>query len=84
MERYQLRYAAGIYWLLDMEQSGETYRRPVPMNECGAYIWEQLKEKKKREEIVQRVCERYGIEKHQADEDVGIFLEQLRQSQIEF
>ena len=24
--RYQLRCAAGKYWLLDMEQDGETYR----------------------------------------------------------
>ena len=27
--RYQLRCAAGKYWLLDMEQDGETYRPPL-------------------------------------------------------
>ena len=35
-ERYQLRQAAGAYWLLDMEQ-GEQYKKPFMLNECGAY-----------------------------------------------
>lgn len=84
MERYQLRYAAGIYWLLDMEQSGVEYKRPVPMNECGAYIWKQLQEKRTRKEILEKICKRYEIDRQQADEDIGTFMEQLRQSQIEF
>lgn len=33
--RYQLRCAAGKYWLLDMEQDGETYRPPLMLNESG-------------------------------------------------
>ena len=28
-ERYQLRHAAGCYWLLDMEQSGKDYIGPI-------------------------------------------------------
>lgn len=39
--RYQLRCAAGKYWLLDMEQDGETYRPPLMLNESGAYIFRQ-------------------------------------------
>ena len=35
---YQLRYAAGIYWLLDMSQPGYPYRKPLPLNEMGAAI----------------------------------------------
>ena len=36
--RYQLRCAAGKYWLLDMEQDGETYRPPLMLNERGLYL----------------------------------------------
>ena len=38
-ERYQIRKAAGVYWLLDMEQSGIEGRGCVMLNESGALIW---------------------------------------------
>ena len=38
-ERYQIRQAAGMYWLLDMEQPGIPYRQPVLLNETGAAFW---------------------------------------------
>lgn len=41
--KYQLRCAAGKYWLLDMEQDGEPYRPPLMLNESGAYIFRQYK-----------------------------------------
>ena len=41
-ERYQLRHAAGCYWLLDMEQSGKDYIGPIVLNESGAEIWNRL------------------------------------------
>ena len=41
-ERYQIRQAAGMYWLLDMEQSGIPYRQPVLLNETGAAFWKLL------------------------------------------
>ncbi len=32
---YQLRHAAGRYWLLDMQQEGLTYRKPIKLNRCA-------------------------------------------------
>ena len=44
--RYQIRHAAGQYWLLDMHQEVEDYKAPIVMNETGALIlqsfWEQI------------------------------------------
>lgn len=42
---YELRKAAGLYWLLDLRQDGEHYKPPLAMNEmdwrlCGQHIWE--------------------------------------------
>ena len=30
---YELRKAAGLYWLLDLRQGGEHYKPPLAMNE---------------------------------------------------
>ena len=38
---YQLRHTAGRYWLLDMQQEGLDYRKPVVLNECAAFIWKR-------------------------------------------
>ena len=46
--RFQLRHAAGIYWLLDMEQEIGTYKKPLPMNEAGAEIFKLMQEGKKQ------------------------------------
>lgn len=36
---YELRKAAGLYWLLDLRQDGEHYKPPLAMNEMGAEIF---------------------------------------------
>ena len=51
-ERYQLRQAAGAYWLLDMEQ-GEQYKKPFMLNECGAYIYRAYISGMSEDEIMQ-------------------------------
>ena len=42
MSAYQLRYAAGQYWLLDMEQEGSPYKHPKNLNCVGAEIWKRM------------------------------------------
>lgn len=79
VERYQLRYAAGVYWLLDMEQDGMNYQKPIPLNECGAYIWEQLRQGRTVAELTETMCAEYGIDKAEAKKDIEDFLAQLQQ-----
>ncbi len=75
--RYQLRYAAGLYWLLDMEQEGNGYRRPLPLNETGADIWRALAEEGETDAAAEMLCKKYGIGKDEAGEDVRRFCRQL-------
>ena len=35
---YQLREAAGTFWLIDMAQSGEDFVVPLQLNETGAAL----------------------------------------------
>ncbi|MCC8137166.1 MAG: PqqD family protein [Clostridiales bacterium] len=77
-ERYQLRHAAGLSWLLDMEQPGVPYVKPVPVNEMGAEIWELHRKGKSVDEIVSWLCASCGISPEQASADVTEFLEMLK------
>ncbi|MCM1568699.1 MAG: PqqD family protein [Roseburia sp.] len=80
-DRYQLRYAAGQYWLLDMEQDGDCYREPICMNESGAFILEQYFLLGERTAVAQQMHERYGISVEQALADVEEFLQKLKEQE---
>lgn len=82
--RYQLRYAAGLYWLLDMEQSGAPYISPVPLNEGGAKIWSLIESGTSKAEICEQLSGMYEIPLDQAQKDVHDFIEQLRSKHIDF
>lgn len=80
--RYQLRYAAGIYWVLDMWQSGKTLVRPVPLNECGAFLFRLLQEGASAEQMTSALCEEYGLQEADAREDALAFCGQMRAAGI--
>lgn len=48
---YELRKAAGLYWLLDLRQDGEHYKPPLAMNEMGAEIFKYRQLGDNEEEI---------------------------------
>jgi hypothetical protein len=48
------------------------------LNETGAFIWEQIDGKKSVAEIVAALTEEYDIEKDAAEEDVMIFIQDLK------
>ena len=80
-ERYQLRQAAGAYWLLDMEQ-GEQYKKPFMLNECDAYIYRAYISGMSEDEIMQAFAKEYGLSFSCAQSDVGQFMMELRQQGI--
>lgn len=77
MGNYQLRKAAGIYWLIDMEQSGMDYHRPIPMNETGALIWKQACEGKTADAIAKALADCYSIPEEETLVDVQQFFDLL-------
>lgn len=77
LERYQLRYAAGQYWLLDMEQTGMAYKRPMSMNGVGAEIWKMLEKGWSIEGISEVFMKEYGVDKEEIREDIIQFQKQL-------
>lgn len=81
--RYQMRRAAGLYWLLDMEQSGEKSIGTVSFNESGAFIWEQYEHLGSDEAVAEKLCESFNISYEDSLADVRQFLSQLREQGLE-
>lgn len=79
---YQLRYAAGLYWLLDMEQSGVPYRRPLAVNEVGADIWKLLEQGVEEGQIAEKLSAEYQVSPEAIREDITQFRRQLEQAGI--
>lgn len=80
--RYQLRTAAGKYWLMDMGQKAGNYRAPVAMNETGAMILEYFWKSGDTKEPAKVLSETYEIDLEEAQADVNEFLNQLRSQGI--
>lgn len=72
--RYRIRKAAGSYWLLDMEQSGDNYIEPIELNESGARIWELASQGFDAAAIAEDLAEQYEIDMETVKDDVMQFL----------
>ena len=77
-DRDQIRQAAGMYWLLDMEQPGIPYRQPVLLNETGAAFWKLLAQGKPEDEVASVIASEYGVSREEIRQDVEQFLQKLR------
>lgn len=81
-DRYKLRFVAGVYWLLDMEQDGPDYKAPMTLNEVGATIWEQLAQGQTQDSIAEKLCVEYEVDKETVLEDIRVFMQELKKQQI--
>jgi DNA-binding CsgD family transcriptional regulator len=79
---YQLRAAAGQYWLLNMEQKGVPYQGPVVFNAMGAEIWNRLQKGKTSATIAEELSIQYETSSKEILEDVLEFCEQLKKQGI--
>lgn len=75
--RYQIRKAAGQYWLLDMNQSGVKGLDYILLNESGAYIWELYYRLHSETDVAEELHKEFGISVEKALADVRQFLKQL-------
>lgn len=76
-KRYQLRKAAGVYWLVDMEQSGAERQGQIMLNESGAHIWERYEHLHTMEAVAEELSREFGIPVEQGLADIGQFFRQL-------
>lgn len=75
--QYQLREVAGCFYLLDMEQPGVPYKRPMELNHIGAQIWQLMVDDHSTEQIVQILADEYEVDTADVKEDVLEFQRSL-------
>lgn len=78
MEGYELRRAAGYYWLIDTQQPGVPYKKPWMLNETGAEIFQLLDAYRDSEKVINELSKRYHIAESNVKEDVKQFVEELQ------
>ncbi len=76
-EKYRLRRVADMYWLLDVEQPGMPYEKPVALNQPGGMICGMLEDGAGTEEIARAMHISYGIPLETARADLEQFVKQL-------
>lgn len=76
-QRYVLQKSAGIYWLIDSEQEGVPFRKPLRMNEMGATIWNLKQEGYSVSEIVANLQKEYDADEAVLKRDVEVFMAEL-------
>lgn len=81
-KNYQLRQAAGEYWLIRMDLQRFVYEKPIMLNEVGAMIWQQYMQGQTEKEIAALLQQTYGIDDQEAYQDVQQFIRQLREQGI--
>ena len=79
-DRFVLRKAGGLYWLLDTEQEGPNYKRPVALNAVGADIYIMIKEGKNKEEIITQLMNKYEADEKSIRDDVENFMSILTEA----
>lgn len=82
LQDYQLRKAAGVYWLIPMNQPGIPYQPPIMLNEMGTIIWKKLENRRTKEEIATELCNTYDVLLKEALEDVELFCSRLSEQGI--
>ena len=77
-KRFELRCAAGLYWLIDLKQETPGYKKPLPMNKTGAEIFMLAEEGKSNAEIAGILSDRYSSKPEDVLRDIVGFEMQLR------
>ncbi len=81
MERYRMYYAAGVYWLLDLEQTPDRYKKPLATNEIGSKIWRLMEQGLSTEDISRKIAMEYEADEEVIRDDVNEFTAKLMQWQ---
>lgn len=81
---YQLREAAGFYWLIDMTQDGKIWKKPLQLNETGAMLFAGFYEGRTLESLANELAKEYGLSPESMRADAAAFLSQLAANGISF
>lgn len=80
---YILKEVAGNIVVVPVGEKSVNFNAIVHLNGVGAFIFEALqKEELTLEELIEKVCAEYEVEKEVATKDVTVFCENLKKNKI--
>lgn len=79
MSDYQLRCAAGNFFLLNMQQKGIPYEKPLQLNGIAAEFWNLFLEGNTEDRIVAAMVQKYGVTPKKIREDMQLFCRQMNE-----
>lgn len=77
---FVLRPVAGEYVIIATGEASKEFYGMIKVNETGADIWQALIEECTEEEIVQRLTDKYEIDKDTALSSVQAFVKKMEQA----
>ena len=79
MGNYQIKYAAGRYWISKPHQTGTEYRRPFVVNESGARIFQMLADGLTEEAVVREISQEFQLAEDVVKPDIADFMRHIQQ-----
>ena len=79
---FVVRKIANQYMAVPVGARAKELHGMIGLNETAAFLWEQLKEERTEEELVQSLLAEYEVEEEQASRSVKRFHELLKQEGV--
>ena len=79
---FVVRKIANQYMAVPVGARAKELHGMIGLNETAAFLWEQLKEERTEEELVQALLAEYEVEEEQASRSVKRFHELLKQEGV--
>mgnify|MGYP003216104466 CR=1 FL=1 len=82
-EGFILRKCAQADIVVPVGENAEKYRNVmVTISGSGRMLWDMLKEGCEREDLVNRMLEKYDVERSVVENDIDIFIKKLRRAEL--
>ena len=81
-EGFLLRKVAGDFVVVPSGNAMVDFKAMITLNETGAFLWDLLKEEKTEGDLVQALLGEYDVDEATATEDVGGFVNLLKEKNL--
>ena len=79
---YMLRKVMDTYVIMGLGSANYTPNQIMSLNETGVVLWELLEKGADKKALVDRLLSEYEVEEATAENDVDIFISQLREKDL--
>lgn len=79
---FMLRKVGGQNVVVALGEASRSFNGIIRLNDTGVFLWEQLKQDKTEEQLLEALTAEYDIDPAQAKVDIADFVESLRKAAL--